>query len=93
MDNNENVENQEIVCENPQSSNKLLLQILQGTQLKLETMKRRMSEMASQMRQHREEVQSTPKAKTKLSEHNKTPSPKQLDKKKEEIVVDLSIDI
>ena len=49
--------------------------------------------MAAQMRQNREEVQNTPMAETELSQHNKTPSPKQSEKQKKEIVADLSIDI
>ena len=94
MNNNENVENREIVRENHQTSNGLLLQILQETQLKLKPMDRRMSGMAAQMGQHHEEMQDTPRAETEVSGHNRTPSPKQVDKqKKKEIVADLSVDI
>lgn len=94
MNNNENVENQEIVRENHQTSNELLFQILQETQLKLDAMDKRMSEMAVQMGQHHEEMQETPRAETEVSEHNRNPSPKQTDKqKKKEIVADLSADI
>jgi hypothetical protein len=57
-------------------------------------MDRRMSEMAAQMGQHREEVQDTPRAETEVSGDNRTPSPKQADKqKKKKIVANLSADI
>ena len=59
MNSNENIVNQDIIRENPQSSNELLLQILQETQLKLETMEKTMSEMAAQIGQNREEAQTT----------------------------------
>ena len=36
-------------------------------------MDRKMSEMAAQMGQHREEMQDTSRAKTKVSGHNKIP--------------------
>ena len=53
-----------------------------------------MSEMAAQIGQNCEEVQTTPRAETEVSEHNKTPSPKQTEKqKKKEIVADLSADM
>lgn len=78
MNNSVNTENQDIICEKPQSSNELLFQILQEAQLKLETMERRMSEMANQMGQNREQVQTTStfRAETEVSERNKTTSPK-----------------
>ena len=44
MNSNENVVDQDIIRENTQSSNYLLLQILQETQLKLENMEKRMNE-------------------------------------------------
>ena len=57
-------------------------------------MDRRMSEMVTQMGQHCEEMQETPRAETKILENNRTPSPKKIDKqKKKEIVTDLLADI
>ena len=96
MNSSGNTENQDIIHENPQSSNELLLQILQETQLKLETMERRMSEMVAQIGQNQEEVQTTStfRAETEISKRNKTPSPKRSEKqKKKEIVADLSANI
>ena len=96
MNNSGNIEDQDLICKNHQSSNELLLQILQETQLKLETMERRMSEMAIQIGQNWEEVQTTStfRAKTKVFERNETPSPKRSEKqKKKEIAADLAADI
>ena len=54
-------------------------------------MDRRMSEMAAQMGQHREEMQETPRFEIEVSKHNRIPSLKQIDEqKKKEIVADLS---
>ena len=91
MNNHGHVGDQDMIHENPQSPNDLLLQILQETQLKLETMEKRMSEMAAQIGQNREEAQATSshKANTKFSECDKTPSPKQLEKQKKEIAADI----
>ena len=88
--------NQEFTQEKPQSPNDILLQILQETQLRLESMEQRMSEMAAQLGQNHEENQaaSSHKAETENSEHDKTPSPKQTEKQtRKEIVANLATDI
>ena len=51
--------NQDFTQEKPQSPNDLFLQILQETQLKLESMEQRMSEMAAQLGQNHEETRTT----------------------------------